>query len=145
MSSSGTHAPPKGGALWPTAPTLVLLHGLAASVFSWREVMEPLSAVGTVIAFDRPAFGLTGRPMPGDWADENPYSPEIQPNLTVSLMDKLGMEKAVLVGHSAGGTIAVHTALRHPDRVEALVLVDPVFSCAFPRCATWVHYWCVPS
>jgi pimeloyl-ACP methyl ester carboxylesterase len=40
-------------------------------------------------------------------------------------MDKLGVEKAVLVGHSAGGTIAVHTALRHPERVEALVLVAP--------------------
>jgi len=63
--------------------------------------------------------------MPGDWTGENPYRPETQPDLTVSLMDKLGVEKAVLVGHSAGGTIAVHTALRHPDRVEALVLVAP--------------------
>jgi len=106
-------------------PTMVLLHGLGASVFSWREVMEPLSEVGTVIAFDRPAFGLTERPLPGDWIGENPYRPEAQPDLTVALMDELGVEKAVLVGHSAGGTIAVHTALRHPERVEALVLVAP--------------------
>lgn len=114
----------------PSQPTaearaLVLLHGFAASAFSWREAVEPLSDLGTVIAFDRPAFGLTGRPLPGDWTGENPYSPETRPDLTVSLMDKLGVEKAVLVGHSAGGTVAVHTALRHPDRVEALVLVAP--------------------
>lgn len=57
-------------------PTLVLLHGFGASVFSWREVTEPLSEIGTVIAFDRPAFGLTERPLPGEWPGENLYSPE---------------------------------------------------------------------
>ena len=106
-------------------PTLVLLHGFGASVFSWREVMEPLSEIGTVIAFDRPAFGLTERPLPGEWPGENPYSPEAQADLTVALLDTLGADMAVLVGHSAGGTIAVLTALRHPERVEALVLVAP--------------------
>ena len=104
--------------------TIILLHGFAASVFSWRKVREPLSEVGTVIAFDRPAFGLTERPMPGEWSGENPYSPEAQADLTVALMDRLGVEKAVLLGHSAGGTIALLTALRHPGRVEALVLED---------------------
>jgi pimeloyl-ACP methyl ester carboxylesterase len=106
-------------------PVLVLLHGFAASVFSWREVMTPLAEIGAVIAFDRPAFGLTERPMPGEWQGENPYSPEAQAELTIALMDELGVGKAVLVGNSAGGTMAVLTALRHPERVEALVLVDP--------------------
>ncbi len=105
-------------------PTLVLLHGFGASVFSWRKVVAPLAEVGTVIAFDRPGFGLTARPLPGEWSAENPYSPEAQADLTVALLDELGVEKAVLVGHSAGGTIAVLTALRHPERVESLVLVD---------------------
>jgi len=105
-------------------PVLVLLHGFGASVFSWRQVMAPLAQVGTVIAFDRPAFGLTDRPLPEEWNDENPYSPEAQADLTVALLDELGVEKAVLVGHSAGGTTALLTALRHPERVEALVLVD---------------------
>ena len=104
--------------------TLVLLHGFAASVFSWRKVMEPLSEAGTVIAFDRPAFGLTQRPMPGVWGVQNPYSPEAQADLTVALMDELGVEKAVLVGHSAGGTVALLTALRYGERVEALILED---------------------
>ncbi len=105
-------------------PVLVLLHGFAASVFSWREVMAPLADVGTAIAFDRPSSGLTERPMPGEWQGESPYSRQAQADLTVALLDKLGMEKAILVGNSAGGTIAVLTALRHPERVEALVLVD---------------------
>jgi pimeloyl-ACP methyl ester carboxylesterase len=104
--------------------TLLLLHGFAASVFSWRKVMEPLSEAGTVIAFDRPAFGLTDRPMPEEWEGRNPYTPEAQADLTVALMDELGVEKAVLVGHSAGGGIALLTALRHGDRVEALILED---------------------
>ena len=106
-------------------PTLVLLHGMGASVFSWREVMAPLARLGTVIAFDRPGFGLTSRPMPGEWKGESPYAAESQARLTVALLDKLGIEKAILVGHSAGGTIAALTALRFPERVEALVLVSP--------------------
>jgi len=104
--------------------TLVLLHGFAASVFSWRKVVEPLSEAGMVVAFDRPGFGLTARPMPGEWEGESPYSPEAQADLTVALLDELGIDRAVLVGHSAGGTIALLTALRYPERVEALVLED---------------------
>jgi pimeloyl-ACP methyl ester carboxylesterase len=106
-------------------PTLVLLHGFAASVFSWREVMEPLSDIGTVMAFDRPAFGLTQRPLPGEWVGESPYGAETQVELTVGLLDELGVERAILVGNSAGGTIALLTALTYPQRVQALVLVDP--------------------
>jgi pimeloyl-ACP methyl ester carboxylesterase len=106
-------------------PALLLLHGFAASTFSWREVRDPLAADGhRVVAFDRPAFGLTERPMPGEWQGGSPYSPEAQAALTVGLMDRLGIEQAVLVGNSAGGTTAVLTALRYPERVEALVLVD---------------------
>ncbi|MBC8263534.1 MAG: hypothetical protein H8E47_05355 [Anaerolineales bacterium] len=73
-------------------PALVLLHGFGASVFSWREVMEPLAEIGTVIAFDRPAFGLTERPVPGEWEGESPYRAEAQVELTVGLLDELGDE-----------------------------------------------------
>ena len=55
-------------------PTFILLHGFGASLFSWREVMAPLADMGTVVAFDRPAFGLTARPMPGEWESDSPYS-----------------------------------------------------------------------
>ena len=103
-------------------PALVLLHGFAASAFSWREVMESLARDHTVLAFDRPAFGLTERPL--TWQGTNPYSAEAQAELTVALMNELGIDRAILVGNSAGGTVATLTALRSPDRVEALVLVD---------------------
>jgi pimeloyl-ACP methyl ester carboxylesterase len=104
-------------------PVFFLLHGFGASTFSWREVMAPLAQVGTVVAYDRPAFGLTQRPLPGEWKGQNPYTTEAQVDLTVGLMDALGVEKVVLVGHSAGGTIALQTALSFPDRVQGLVLV----------------------
>lgn len=107
-----------------TEPVLLLLHGFGASVFSWREVMLPLSEGCTVLAFDRPAFGLTERPLRDEWGDRNPYTTEFQVDLTVGMMDTLEADKAVLIGNSAGGTIAMLTALQHPDRVQALILVD---------------------
>jgi pimeloyl-ACP methyl ester carboxylesterase len=108
---------------------IVLMHGFGASTFSWREVTGPLAERGRVIVYDRPAFGLTERPMRGQWdpddyAGGSPYSPEAQADLAIALMDALGIDRAVLVGHSAGGSIAMIAALRHPERVEALVLVD---------------------
>ena len=103
---------------------LLLLHGFAASTFSWREVMQPLADSNRVVAFDRPAFGLTERPMPGKWQGQNPYSGDASTDLTVGLMDQLGIDRAVLVGNSAGGTVALNTALRYPERVKALILVD---------------------
>jgi pimeloyl-ACP methyl ester carboxylesterase len=106
-------------------PTLVLLHGFGASVFSWREVMAPLAQLGRTVAFDRPAFGLTERPLPGQWQAASPYSAAAQVSLTIGLMDELGVKQGILVGNSAGGTIAMMTALQHPERVRALILVSP--------------------
>jgi pimeloyl-ACP methyl ester carboxylesterase len=103
-------------------PALVLLHGFAASVYSWREVQEPLAQYGRVVAFDRPAFGFTERPL--SWQGPNPYAAENQADLTMALMDRLGIDQAILVGNSAGGTVAVRSALSYPERVKALVLVD---------------------
>ncbi|MHB0856586.1 MAG: alpha/beta fold hydrolase [Anaerolineae bacterium] len=105
--------------------TLILLHGLGAGVFGWEPVLGALGERYRVVAYDRPAFGLTERPMPGDWQGRSPYGPEAQVDLVIGLMDALGVERAVLVGHSAGGRIALETALRYPDRIEALVLADP--------------------
>jgi pimeloyl-ACP methyl ester carboxylesterase len=85
--------------------------------------MEPLSQVGTVIAFDRPGFGLTERPL--DWEGQNPYSPEAQVELVTGLLDHFGVQQAFLIGNSAGGTAAMQAALAHPERVAGLVLVAP--------------------
>lgn len=110
-------------------PTLVLLHGFAASTFSWREVMAPLAEHATVIAYDRPAFGLTDRPLPGEWdADAwpggTPYGSEAQVEILIGLLDEFGVDRAVLVGNSMGGAVAALVASRRPERVQALVLVD---------------------
>ena len=71
--------------------TFILLHGFGASIFSWREVTAPLAEFGTVIAYDRPAFGLTERPLA--WEGESPYSQDAQVELVIGLMDALGIEK----------------------------------------------------
>lgn len=104
-------------------PVFILLHGFGATLYSWHAVMPALAEMGAVIAFDRPAFGLTERPLRDEW-QTNPYTPEAQSDLVIGLMDNLNIEQAVLVGNSAGGTIATDTALRYPERVQALVLVD---------------------
>lgn len=110
----------------PDAPiTFILLHGFGASTHSWRDQMPALAERGRVIAFDRPAFGLTERPMPGEWDGTNPYSIEANAEQVIGLMDELGVKKAVLVGHSAGGAVAAVTAARHPDRTQGLVLEAP--------------------
>ncbi|MRR30483.1 alpha/beta hydrolase, partial [bacterium] len=110
-------------------PVFILLHGFGSSLFSWRAVMEPLSTVGTVIAYDRPAFGLTERPMPGSWRGESPYAMNAQLDLLDELIDRFGQgQRVVLVGNSAGGTVAAAFTLAHPERVRALILVDPALS-----------------
>jgi pimeloyl-ACP methyl ester carboxylesterase len=104
-------------------PVFLRLHGFGSSLYSWDAVMEPLSQVGTVIAFDRPGFGLTERPL--DWEGRNPYSPEAQLELVTGLLDHFRVQQAFLVGNSAGGTAAMQAALAHPERVAGLVLVAP--------------------
>ncbi|MDT8896730.1 MAG: alpha/beta fold hydrolase [Thermanaerothrix sp.] len=105
-------------------PAMILLHGFGASTFSWREVIKPLGAHGTAIAFDRPGFGLTERPLPQTWEGKNPYTLDFQADLVIGLMDALDIPRAFLIGNSAGGTVAFYTALKYPQRVEGLVLVD---------------------
>jgi len=107
------------------APALVLLHGFAASAYSFSDVLPALAQRSLVVAYDRPAFGLSSRPLWPYRDMENPYTPEAQADQAVALMDALGIDRAVLVGHSAGGGLAVLVALRHPERVQALVLVAP--------------------
>jgi len=104
-------------------PLILLLHGFGASTYSWREVAVPLTEYGDVLAYDRPAFGLSDRPL--KWKGTNPYSQEAQVDIAMGLMDLLGYKRAVLVGNSAGGTVALNIALEHPERVAALVLISP--------------------
>ena len=83
---------------------ILLLHGFSASTFSWREGHAAAGCVGTVVAYDRPGFGLTERPL-GDALKNspgaNPYGPDAQADQVAALIGALGFEKAILVGHSA--------------------------------------------
>lgn len=112
-------------------PVFILLHGFGASTFSWREVIDPLSSLGTVIAYDRPAFGLTERPL--TWEGTNPYGMEGNIKILKGLMDAFDIEQAILVGNSAGGTLATAFALEYPERVQALIEVDAAIYQANPE------------
>ena len=107
-----------------TAPLIVLMHGFGASTYSWRDVIEPLTEYGDVIAYDRPGFGFTERPT--EWDGVNPYGFEGNFKLLDDLIAKFGDGRdVVLVGHSAGGQLAAEYARLNPTKVQALILVDP--------------------
>jgi pimeloyl-ACP methyl ester carboxylesterase len=104
--------------------TFILLHPFGGSTYSWREVMDEFSQYGRVIAYDRPAFGLTERPMPEEW-ESNPYGMKANVEILREILDSFGVEKAILVGNSAGGGLAVAFALEYPERIDELILVAP--------------------
>ena len=101
-----------------TGPSVVLLHGLGASIYTWREVIGPVAAAGFhVVAFDNRGFGSSDKPKSG-------YTAAAYANLTVDLLDSLHLSDVVLVGHSMGGEIAALATLRAPQKVRGLVLID---------------------
>ena len=101
-------------------PPIVLLHGWGASTFTWREQMTPLAdASYHVIAFDRPPYGLSAKT-----GANIPYSPGALADFTAHVMDKLGIQKAILIGQSQGGGVVGYFAVKYPARVEKLVLVS---------------------
>ncbi|CAL9220333.1 unnamed protein product [Arabidopsis halleri] len=123
---------------------MILLHGFGASVFSWNRVMKPLARLvrSKVLAFDRPAFGLTSRifhPFSGTTNDAkplNPYSMVYSVLTTLYFIDFLAADKAILVGHSAGCPIAVDSYFEAPERVAALILVAPAIFAPRPVATT---------
>jgi len=106
-------------------PLFVLLHGFGASTYSWREVIDDISDLGDVVAYDRPAFGLTQRPT--SWQGESPYGVDAQMALIAGVIEEFSREDqpVILVGHSAGGTLAAEFGVRYPSDTEALILVAP--------------------
>ena len=105
------------------APAMILIHGFISSTLIWSEVFLPLAEAGfRVIAPDLPGYGYSDKPRDAE------YTIESQVRAVVGLMDRLGIEKAALVGASYGGAIAAAIALDHPERVDRLVLVGAVSS-----------------
>ena len=106
-------------------PAFVLLHGFASSLFVWDEVFDQFAGKGVTFAYDRPPFGLSERLVPGDWDEVNPYSPDAAVDQLITLLDSQGINRAILVGNSAGGTLAMRAVLDHPQRFDGLILISP--------------------
>ena len=118
---------------------IVLLHGFGASSLTWKEVLEPLSSIGFVVAYDRAAFGFTERPT--TIGEVNPYSSLGQLQVIDELVSKYGQGKEVVIlGHSAGGALALGYALDHPEKVQKLILEAPAVygSAGAPSWLNWV-------
>jgi pimeloyl-ACP methyl ester carboxylesterase len=109
-------------------PLFLLMHGFGSSTFTWDRVAPALAQLGTVVAYDRPGFGLSQRPLQSDWHGYDPYDPTEQAQLALELVHVLGFEQAILIGNSAGGGVALDMALKYPQAVQAMVLVSPAVS-----------------
>jgi pimeloyl-ACP methyl ester carboxylesterase len=99
---------------------IVLLHGAGANLEDMHLALgERLAARHRVILVDRPGFGFSARKS-GEGS-----SPAYQAAVLHELLDRLEIERAILVGHSWGGTLALTFALDFPQRVAGLVLIAP--------------------
>ncbi len=101
------------------APAVIMLHGFGASLETWDLWADRLSVDHRVIRFDLPGSGLSSPDPTGDYTDARTMQ------LLIAIMDRLGLARASLVGHSIGGRMAWTFAALHPERVDRLVLVAP--------------------
>ena len=99
-------------------PDLVLIHGTLASLHTWDGWVEELKPRFRILRMDLGAFGLTG-----PFANRD-YSAEAYVRQVRALTARVGMERFHLAGNSLGGLVAWTYALRHPDQVDRLVLVN---------------------
>lgn len=108
----------------PSAPangrSVVLMHGRNFFGAYWKNTIEFLSARGyRVVVPDQIGFGKSSKP-------DVPHSFHVHASNTRLLLDHLGIERATLIAHSLGGMMAMRFALIYPERVDRLVLEDPL-------------------
>jgi pimeloyl-ACP methyl ester carboxylesterase len=100
---------------------IILIHGFASSTLVWSKVFLEFAASGfRVIAPDLLGYGYSAKPR------NFRYTIGAQARMVDRLLDKLGLDRATIVGSSYGGAIAATLALDYPKRVEKLVLVGAV-------------------
>jgi pimeloyl-ACP methyl ester carboxylesterase len=100
------------------APAIILLHGSNADLHTWEPWVEALMQDYRVIRFDQVGHGLTGPDPAGDYSKDN-YASDID-----EVADALGLEQFILGGNSMGGSHTIAYALRKPERLKAMILVD---------------------
>lgn len=99
-------------------PDLLMVHGLAASRAFWfLQYAMPLSQHFRVTVFDLRGHGYSSRPDSG--YDAGTMAQDLR-----GLLDHLGIERCIVIGHSFGGGVALEFAGRHPQRVTHLALLD---------------------
>lgn len=100
----------------PDAPVMVLLHGLGEQASGWDAVAAEFAASYRVYAIDLRGHGES------DWPGT--YSFELMRDDVVGVLDQLGLDRIILLGHSMGGTVAFLVAQQEPGRVGRLILED---------------------
>jgi pimeloyl-ACP methyl ester carboxylesterase len=106
----------------PNKTNLIFLHGIGGRASAWHAIQQVCAASGHgSLAWDMPGYG--------DSPAIEPYTFEGLANALRAMMDKQGVQKAVLVGHSMGGMLALQMWAQHPERVAGLVLAasSPAF------------------
>lgn len=134
MAAEAERRVPQAGALLPVtggvvhhvemgprdAQPLVMIHGLSGQLQHFTYALAGLLAEDfRVIVVDRPGCGYSTR------TDDTPADPAVQGRMIGEALDKLKVEKPVLVGHSLGGAVALAMAMNRPDRIGALALLCP--------------------
>ena len=103
-------------------PPVLLLHGWAASLFTYRHLVPALAQAGyRAIALDFRGHGLSDKPVDASAG----FTSETLVADVLALLDALALDRADVIGHSMGGAVALQLAVRHPGRVSRLVLVNP--------------------
>lgn len=102
----------------PNGPVLVMVHGFSASTDTWEPWAQRLGADYRIITLDLPGHGLTRAP--------EGWSPSIEAfaDHVNAVTERLGVSKFVLIGNSMGGNTAWAYALKYPQKLDGLVLVD---------------------
>ena len=98
-------------------PALVVLHGIGSRGTSWLPIADRLAKFYDVIAIDQRGHGASSHP------DQGYLIPDYAADLA-GVLDQLGLEKPLIMGHSLGGMVALDWARWHPDRAAALVIED---------------------
>ena len=106
-------------------PPVLLIHGMGASLYDWEALAPALASAGfRTYAVDLPGHGESGKPD-----DPMLYSAEAIYSALECWIESLGFQQPVLlVGHSLGGYLSLRYAMRSPNKVRALALVNPFYS-----------------
>jgi pimeloyl-ACP methyl ester carboxylesterase len=100
------------------APALLLIHGTAASLRSWDPLVPLLTGSHRVIRIDLLGCGQSAKP------DGASYAIPDQARRAGAALERLGVEHAIVVGHSSGGCVAAALTEQRPDLVTALALIN---------------------